>query len=215
MGTSTVDLAAQSLGDDVYWNLRSEIVRGILRPNQALAETEIAERLEVSRTPVRESLQRLAADGLVELRRRRWVVHEHTPAEIRDIYEVRAALEGFAARLASERITDDQRKVLSSVVDTTGELKNPSQRVRANEEFHDRIVAIADNKRLADLLIRNRHYYFNLQVASLYSPDELAVSAGQHAQVVKAVCDRDGQAAEEVARSHVLSALAIIMSRLD
>ena len=75
-------LGGPSLSEDVYWQLRKEIVRGDLRPNQPLAEIDIAERLRVSRTPVRESMQRLAADGLVVSRRRRWLVYEHTKAEI-------------------------------------------------------------------------------------------------------------------------------------
>src|SRR5207344_499138 len=69
---------ASSLTGVVYERLRSEIVRGELRPNERLIEAEIADRLKVSRTPVRESLQRLAADGLVVSRRRGWVVYEHS-----------------------------------------------------------------------------------------------------------------------------------------
>src|SRR3954471_15798899 len=87
--------------DSVYEQLRSEIVRGQLRPNERLIEAELAERLQVSRTPIREGLQRLAADGLVASRLRGWIVYEHTLDQIRDIYETRAALEGFAARLAA------------------------------------------------------------------------------------------------------------------
>src|SRR5436190_22723903 len=94
-----------SLTEAIYEQLRSEIVRGQLRPNERLVEAEIAERLQVSRTPVRESLQRLAADGLVVSRRRGWVVYEHTIDQIRDIYETRIALEGYATRLAAERAT--------------------------------------------------------------------------------------------------------------
>ena len=105
--------AGASLSADVYWQLRREIVRGELRPNQPLAEVDIAERLNVSRTPVRESMQRLAADGLVISRRRRWLVYEHSKQEIEEIYEVRLALEGYAARLASQRISDAQIEELA------------------------------------------------------------------------------------------------------
>jgi DNA-binding GntR family transcriptional regulator len=203
-----------SLAEDVYWTLRHEIVRGDLRPNQALAEIDIAERLRVSRTPVRESMQRLAADGLVVSRRRRWMVYEHSKPEIQEIYEVRAALEGYAARLASERITDEQIAELSALGDASEAEDNLLERVERNEQFHTHIVKIAANTRLETLLAHNRSFSFNRQVASLYSPDDLAVSATQHAQLRAAVCRRDGQAAEDVAREHIQAALRIIIARL-
>ena len=92
--------AGSSLGEDVYWQLRSR--PGRAAADQPLAEIEIAERLNVSRTPVRESMQRLAADGLV-ISRRRVAVYEHFKQEIEESIEVRLALEGYAARLASQR----------------------------------------------------------------------------------------------------------------
>jgi DNA-binding GntR family transcriptional regulator len=203
-----------SLGDDVYWKLRQEIVRGELRPNQALAEVDIAERLSVSRTPVRESMQRLASDGLVVSRRRRWIVYEHTKREIQEIYEVRSALEGYAARLASQRITDEQIATLTGLTDTGSPVGDLIVRVERNEDFHNRIVTIAGNERLASQLIRNRDYSFNRQVASLYTPDDLVVSAKQHTQLIAAVCKRDAPAAEEIAQAHVEAALRIIIARL-
>jgi DNA-binding GntR family transcriptional regulator len=207
-------LGGPSLSEDVYWQLRKEIVRGDLRPNQPLAEIDIAERLSVSRTPVRESMQRLAADGLVVSRRRRWLVYEHTKAEIEEIYEVRLALEGYAARLASQRSTPAQVKELARIRDSASASGPLSMRVEHNETFHNRLVTIAGNSRLASMLVHNRNFAFNRQVASLYTPDDLIVSANQHARLVDAVRARDGDAAEQAARDHIQSALEIIIARL-
>ena len=101
---------------EVYDQLRSEIARGELRPNERLIEADLALRLSVSRTPVRESIQRLAVDGLVVNRRRAWFVREHSPAEITALYEVREALEGYAARLAAEsaRHQDERRHIIDA-----------------------------------------------------------------------------------------------------
>jgi len=205
--------AGSSLGEDVYWQLRREIVRGELRPNQPLAEIEIAERLNVSRTPVRESMQRLAADGLVISRRRRWLVYEHSKKEIEEIYEMRLALEGYAARLASQRITDAEAEKLTRLGESAaaGQL---AERVEHNEIFHNQLIAVAGNERLASTLAHNRNFAFNRQVASLYTPDDLAVSQAQHSRLVEAVLARDGDAAERTAREHIQSALAIIIARL-
>lgn len=206
--------ASSSLSEDVYWQLRREIVRGELRPNQPLAEIDIAERLNVSRTPVRESMQRLAADGLVISRRRRWQVYEHSKREIEEIYEVRLALEGYAARLASQRISDAQIEELARLRDPGAAGGQLTARVEHNEIFHNRLVTIAGNARLASMLAHNRNFAFNRQVASLYTPDDLAVSAAQHARLVEAVLARDGDAAERTAREHIQSALEIIVARL-
>lgn len=206
--------AGSSLSDDVYWQLRREIVRGDLRPNQPLAEVEIAERLNVSRTPVRESMQRLAADGLVISRRRRWLVYEHSKKEIEEIYEMRLALEGYAARLASQRITDAEAEKLARLGESAAVAGQLTERVEHNEIFHNELIAIAGNERLASTLAHNRNFAFNRQVASLYTPDDLAVSQAQHSRLVEAVLARDGDAAERTAREHIQSALAIIIARL-
>src|SRR5690242_1294185 len=86
-GTAARHAAASAgLADGVYQRLRSAIVRGDLRPNERLVEADLAVWLEVSRTPVRECLQRLAAERLVVNRRRGWIVQEHTVEDIREIY---------------------------------------------------------------------------------------------------------------------------------
>jgi DNA-binding GntR family transcriptional regulator len=207
--------AGSSLSADVYWQLRREIVRGELRPNQPLAEIDIAERLNVSRTPVRESMQRLAADGLVISRRRRWLVYEHSKQEIEEIYEVRLALEGYAARLASQRISDAQAEKLARLRESAAAAGfQLTERVEHNEIFHNQLITIAGNERLASMLAHNRNFAFNRQVASLYTPDDLAVSRTQHTRLVDAVLARDGDAAERTAREHIQSALEIIIARL-
>lgn len=206
--------AGSSLSEDVYWQLRREIVRGELRPNQPVAEIDIAERLNVSRTPVRESMQRLAADGLVISRRRRWLVYEHSKQEIAEIYEVRLALEGYAARLASQRISDAQIEELARLRGPAAADGQLTVRVEHNEVFHNQLVTIAGNERLARMLAHNRNFAFNRQVASLYTPDDLAVSGTQHIRLVQAVLARDGDTAERTAREHIQSALEIIIARL-
>ena len=97
---------ATSLTSDAYHRLRTEIIQGKIRPNERLIAADLAERLAISRTPVREALQLLASEGLVVGVKRGYVVRDHTAAEIRQIYEVRAALEGMAARLVAERAND-------------------------------------------------------------------------------------------------------------
>src|SRR5215211_4475027 len=111
MATRSVRAAA----DGIYDRVRADIVHGALRPNQRLVEIELAERLGVSRTPIRETLQRLTLEGLVHRTRGGWVVHEHSQDEIRAIYEVRAALDGYAAFLAANRATERELEALEAL----------------------------------------------------------------------------------------------------
>ncbi|MGH3358061.1 MAG: GntR family transcriptional regulator [Nocardioidaceae bacterium] len=193
---------------EIYDRMRADIVHGVLRPNEPLIETELAERLGVSRTPIRETLQRLATDGLIVYRRRRWYVYEHTAAEIQELYEIRAAQEGYAARLASERATADQLEQISAAA-TAVDQTTADDRVLANEAFHDLINEASGNKRLVELIAKTRLFHFNFRLAGVYTADELGRSSGQHAEIVAAVTARDGALAETVVRSHILEAAAI------
>lgn len=212
--TSSAHKASRT--DEVYLALRREITKGIRRPNEPLIEVEIAEQLGVSRTPVRESLQRLASDGLIISRRRRWMVYEHTSEEIREHYELRAGLEGWAARLGAGRATDAQREELAAQRPAEGEEaeRTLDGRVDANERFHDCVSACSNNQRLLDQIQRNRLVHFNHRVAALYSPDDLVQSSAQHRAIVDAILAGDGPAAEEAARGHVQYSLDLMLNKL-
>ena len=202
---------------EVYEELRSGIVDGRIRPNERLIEAEIAERLDVSRTPVRESMHRLAADGLIISRRRGWVVREHSPQEIQDIYEVRAALEGYAARLAAERASDEQlaeivaihEQYVASVRDTAR-----GQLVEHNDSFHDHVVIASGNARLGEQIKRNTAFYFVHRIAGFWSDDEVRVSIEGHQELVDALVARDPDRAESAAQRGVMSGLRKTLAHL-
>jgi DNA-binding GntR family transcriptional regulator len=200
----------------IYDRVRADIVHGVLRPNQRLVEVELAERLGVSRTPVRETLQRLVLDGLVRRDRRGWVVHEHSAEEISAIYEVRAALEGYAAFLAAGRATEDELRALDALYppdDGALEL-GPDKQVDLNERFHDGVIAAAANSRLEQLSRASRQYYFNHRIARLYDVEETRRSIDGHRRILDALARGDGPAAEAHAREHVEYALAIVLTKV-
>lgn len=201
--------------DEVYERLRAEIIRGDLRPREALSEIEIAERLKVSRTPVRESLQRLDSEGLITSHRRRWIVYEHTTDEIREIYEVRAALEGYSARLACLRATGDE---LAELAELRAEVENADlesdKRVDLNEHLHNSVLCFAHNGTLLKQARTSRLFFFNRTIAQLYTPADLRVSARQHQDLLDAILRRDAAAAEHAAREHVEYALELMLRKL-
>ena len=207
-----------SLATAAYNRLREGILRGDLRPNARLVETELAGWLKVSRTPLREALARLASDGLVETRRRGWVVREHTAREIGEIHEVRAALEGVAALLACQRASDAQ---IQEIVDfhhaqNRAKLEMPASDylVEYNDAFHEAVVVAAGNERLRDFIRRNREFFFTYRIARLYSEEEARASLNGHDHVVDALVHRDGERAERAMRQHILEARDVIISKL-
>jgi len=207
----------QRLADDVYRTLRDDILMGRLRPRDHLVEVDLAERLKVSRTPIRESLQRLAADGLIVSHRRRWVVYEHTLEEIKDIYEVRMALEGYAARLACQRATPAQVEELSAYFEARPRepVRGDSGFVDFNTTFHELITEAANNAYFQRLADSNRFYSFNNQLAQRYDPRDVEESNAQHRAILDAIVARDPDAAERAARDHVGFSLRLIVERLD
>jgi DNA-binding GntR family transcriptional regulator len=202
--------------DEIYDRVRADIVQGVLRPNQRLVEVELAEALGVSRTPIRETLQRLALDGLVRRDRSGWVVHEHSAEEIRSIYEVRAALEGYAAFLAAGRATEDELRALESLYpagDAAVALP-PDEQVELNQRFHDGVISAAGNSRLAQLCGSGRQYYFNHRIARRYDVEETRRSIEGHRRILTALAQGDGPAAEAHAREHVDYALSIVLAKV-
>jgi len=112
-----------------------------------LIEAELAASLQVSRTPVRESLPRLAAEGLIVSRGRGWVVLEHSADEIREIYDVRAALEGYASLLAAERATPEQvEHIVAHGTSTPLNDATETKAIRAAFGAHADRIAVTSNK---------------------------------------------------------------------
>ncbi|MFF5259117.1 GntR family transcriptional regulator [Actinomadura viridis] len=201
---------------EVYEILRDEIVRGDLRPNQRITELELATRLEVSRTPIREALQMLARDELIVSRRRGWVVYEFTLAEIRHLSEIRAALEGYAAGLAARHAkTEDIDALEQSYRTSLDEVKADRRRIIVvNDRFHHGVNRLSGNPFLVKMIQKSRRYYFNYQAETLYSDDELWRSMSDHDFIIAALRRRDAETVERVARGHVEELIRVVEERL-
>lgn len=141
-----------SLRDHAHATLKKRIVEAEYPPGHRLVERDLAAELEVSRIPLREALRLLAADGLVvTVPGKGTIVAPVTPDDVRDLFDVREALEGLAARLAAERATPDGIARLRACVErargTTG-----ADQINARADFHDELVALSGNALLADVL---------------------------------------------------------------
>lgn len=199
--------AKDSLTDRLVDQLRELIIRGELRPNQRLVEAELAKSLEVSRTPVREALAKLVGDRLVTSDRRGWLVREHTLEEIKQIYEVRTALEGYAAALAAARRTGQQLQEMEDALAREVELPATArdERYLVNDSLHNLIVQAAHNDALRGDVFRNKQFHFSHQLGHMYSESDLVTARKQHRAIVDAIASCDAAAAEHAAREHMLT----------
>lgn len=200
-----VQVTTKRRSDEVYQWLRRAIVTGEIRPNEPLIETDLAAKLDVSRTPVRESLQRLASAGLILPRKRGWSVREYSPQEIRENCEVRIALEGYATSLAAERASESELEAIQALHQSRLQLDIADEilRVQTNREFHDAIIAAAKNPRLTNAIYASGQFYFNGPIARLTFKEELSLGNAEHERIVNFLLARDAAEAERAMRDHI------------
>jgi DNA-binding GntR family transcriptional regulator len=198
--------------------IREAIIDGRLEPGQRLKEEELARELGISRTPIREALLMLQAEGLVDaIPNRGAMVRVHTPEDLDDLYQLRALLEGYAARRAATRITDEEVEVLRASCDRFDGLdadKALRELVRENMFFHSTILDIAGSGRLASMVRRVIELPLVYKSYIWYSPDQQRISVHYHRQIVTALAARDAERAELVMKEHVFEARDLLVARL-
>ncbi len=209
--------APKTISQQVYERLRDEVLTGSLHPGVWIREHDIASAWSVSRTPVREAVRRLAHDGLVESSPNRGVrVRVLTPQEVHDVYELRELLEGTAARRAAERADTSDVERLRAHLGHIDALpaSEPAAHIRADEAFHDAIVAMAGNEALSDL---TRRLYGRVARVKVITRDTNtnAQTRAQHHAIVEAIAAHDPEAAERAMREHIRTFKEIVAERLQ
>jgi len=187
-----------------YDRIKQAILDGTFEPGFALVETAVAEFCGVSRTPVREALSRLEQEGLVKKTERGMTVRERTPEEILDIYEVRIALEGTAARLAAERHTRMDAIRLEHILTLADEDDKDlgQSHAEGNREFHRGVWRASHNESLIDLLERLNLHLLRYPITTLTAPGRWQESLREHRELVVAILAGDPKRAQEIAEHH-------------
>jgi DNA-binding GntR family transcriptional regulator len=197
----------ESLGDRVYRTLRDEIVFLELPPGAPVREVDVATRLGVGRTPVREALQRLAMNYLVEHQAGRGAfVAPISLPDLVKINEIRLNLEGFAAASAAERATSAERETLRSLRDQIRRLTEDAPRdtrIRLDQDVHRTIYNATHNPFLEDSLNRFLNLTLRAWVLVLDSVGGVAEMVESHASLIDAVIEGDALKAGALAREHI------------
>ena len=198
------------LRDVVFENLRGAIVEGKLKPGQRLMEVQLAEQLGVSRTPVREAIRKLELEGLVVMIPRKGAyVANMSLKDVIDVLEIRASLEGLAASLAAERITDEDIKKLESIVEEFNDSINESDveaLLRKDVEFHECIFKSTNNKKLNQLINSLWEQVYRFRVTYISDYDSTVNIVEEHKMILDAIKRRDSKLAKQYAMQHIQTA---------
>lgn len=215
LSDETVERAEQeaeskaSLGMLAYERLREAIHEGRLRPGARLRIADLAKELRMSRTPLREALQRLESDGLVAHEPRSgMVIAQLDQQAVMEIYTLREHLEGSAAALAARHAHDQEIFALRELVNVEAQiLDDPRKAVRQNRYFHQMLHNSAHNRFLIKAFQPLCMSMALLGKSTLLVPERAQESHAEHAQIVDALEARDAEAAEAIARRHFRNAL--------
>lgn len=206
------------LRDVVFNTLRQAILRGELKPGERLMEIQLANKLGVSRTPIREAIRKLELEGLVLMIPRKGAeVAEITEKNMLDVLEVRRALEELAVKLACERITEEEIQELKDAADAFQKIlseKDITKIAEADEAFHDVIFKSTGNDRLIQLLnsLREQMYRYRLEYLKReeYHPQLLE----EHQQIIDRITRKDQSKAAELIDRHIGNQVDVMLEMI-
>lgn len=200
--------AARNTGNLVFETLQRRIVEGEIPHGTKLSEANIAARMGVSRTPVREALTRLVAMGLLQPAQPSGVLVVDPLADLEELVLLRSSLEGCAARLAASRATPADVNRILSLAEESGRYgpTHFEERSALNAEFHDAVLAAAHSPRLSAMASSYSAFFASPRLMRLMSPQEMHHALSDHVEIANAIAQGDGLAAEATARRHLQAA---------
>ena len=195
------------LRDVVFNTLRQAILTGELKPGERLMEIHLANKLGVSRTPIREAIRKLELEGLVTMIPRRGAeVAQITEKSMNDVLEVRRAMDALCVELACDRITPEELQDLKKACDTfeaavkTDDIKQIAQ---ADVAFHDIIYAATDNRRLIQLLNNLREQMYRYRIEYLKKKECYPQLLEEHQTIIDSIESRDKGRATQITGQHI------------
>jgi DNA-binding GntR family transcriptional regulator len=192
---------------DAYGLILRAIDVGIYRPGDRLVEAELAERFGVSRTPVREALQRLETQSLLVREGRSMIVASLDHNQTAELYVVRLELEGLAARLAAKHAEVEEIRVIGAMIEADRALLgDPAALALSNRQFHRQIHLASHNRYLVQQLDLLHRSMALMATTSLAVEGRGVVALEEHAAIVEAMQARDGDAADAALRRHISNA---------
>ncbi len=204
------------LREVVFESVRGAIISGVLKPGERLMEVQLAEKLGVSRTPIREAIRKLELEGLVIMMPRKGAyVADLSLKDITDVLEIRAALEGLASGLAALRITDEEIEELELTAvqfHQAIEADDFDMIVQKDIEFHDRIFKAARNEKLLQITNNLREQVQRFRIMYINKSNKSKDLAKEHYEIAEAISKRNIDMAERIAKRHIENAEKYILT---
>lgn len=207
------------LRDVIFNTLRDAIVSGDLKPGERLMEVSLAEKMGVSRTPVREAVRRLEMEGLVTMTPRKGThVAELSVKDIMDVLEVRAALDRLATELAASRTRPENIRQLESIhrqYIAYLQKENLQGAIKKDVEFHDAIYHASGNNKLISVAANLREQIYRFRVLYMKDFSNAEDVLTEHEQILQALTDKDPGRAGQLAQEHIEHQQQTIIQRVE
>ncbi|PLX83384.1 MAG: GntR family transcriptional regulator [Desulfuromonas sp.] len=194
----------QTLREKILETIREAILRGALKPGEKVAEPELAERFGISRTPIREAFRQLESEGyLTVIPRKGAVVTSLSERDVEEFYAIKSILEGYAARMAAENMSEKEVERLETINDRLEQLAldgDVKTFFRVHNEFHELFIRAAGNEKLEELINQLMMKFNRLRMASLSLPGRMQISVQEHRKIIEAFKSHHGDKADNLVR---------------
>lgn len=203
-----------------YRAIRQAIFRRVLSPGERLVTEDLAARMKISRTPVREALRKLEIDGLVENKPWRGVVVAEQPSleEMEEFYYIRGALEGLVAYFAARRQPREDLDALKLLIDAmyeAAEADDIERFMAIQVDFWDRYIGLAPSRHLFQMVSSIREYLERAKPVSLSRPGRMMEAMAELKEIYEAIVNEDPSRAEELARAHCRKAYEVFRTVME
>jgi DNA-binding GntR family transcriptional regulator len=195
-----------TLREMILEHIRDAIISGALKAGSRVSEPELAEQYGISRTPIREAFRQLESEGyLTVIPRRGAIVSEFSQKDVEDFYAIKSILEGYAARMACEKLTSKELERLQTNNNRLSELAEQNDIkafFKVHNDFHDLFIKAADNEKLRELITSVVTRFQRLRFTSLSLPGRMKIAVQEHKKIIEAFRRKDSNTAELLVRKN-------------
>jgi len=211
-------LKRENLSNQVFEQIKEMIVRGTIPAGKRMIESEIAESMGISRTPVREAVHKLEAEGLLNpLPKGGYVVRGLDISDIEETFEIRSILESFASYLAAHRHSNKEIVPLEEKMEEFQRYLDKhdlKELARINTEFHELLYTLSRSPRLVKMIHNLRDEIYFLRKIILRSVDMARLSNKDHREIIKAIKKREAKKVERLVRDHILRGKEFVINEI-
>jgi len=207
------------LREKILETIRDAILKGKMKPGERVSEPDLAERFGISRTPIREAFRQLESEGYLKvIPRKGAVVASLSERDVEEFYAIKIILEGFAARMAAEKLTDKEIERLESINERLQQIANEGNVknfFRVHNEFHEVFIKAAGNDKLQEMINQLVMKFKRLRLASLSQPGRMETSVEDHRNMIQAFKKHDGDRADSLVRHSATIGADVLIQSLD